>query len=49
MPKACSMWVMEQQVLPMNAPTLPIRLNRQLSGGKDPHLLEGQKKGQAQW
>lgn len=27
-------------VLPMKAPTLPIRLNRQLSGGKEPHLLQ---------
>lgn len=26
--------------LPMKAPTLPIRLNRQLSGGKEPHLLQ---------
>ena len=24
----------------MNAPTFPIRLNRQLSGGKEPHLLQ---------
>lgn len=26
-------------VLPMKAPTLPIRLNKQLSGGYEPHLL----------
>lgn len=25
--------------LPMKAPTLPIRLNKQLSGGYEPHLL----------
>lgn len=29
----------QTEKLPMKAPTLPIRLNRQLSGGKEPHLL----------
>lgn len=28
----------------MKAPTLPIRLNRQLSGGYEPHLLEQTEK-----
>lgn len=31
-------------VLPMKAPTLPIRLNRQLSGGKEPHLLQNMER-----
>lgn len=31
-------------VLPMKAPTLPIRLNKQLSGGYEPHLLEPTEK-----
>ena len=29
------------KALPMKAPTFPIKLNRQLSGGKEPHLLQG--------